>query len=433
MTVWFDDDRGKWRYDFRRRKKRYHGYCTHPDGRPAASESEAEDIETLKRAGVIQAERQGDISAQGGRSYSLAQAVAARTVIATRLKSWPVTRDYLREILGHFGRDTALATITAPRIQDYVTWGLKQPVKIWMGGPRKADKAARRAGGKPLQKMLKRTRGPKTMNKYLSALNQVLELAHNTVDPATANTSHPTRLLPVMPEVPFLDVPKRKPRPIPLTGLATLWRSAPVHLQHFIIGTQLTQLRESELLRLETAALDETENGLWLDHHNKSNREDFIPLGPQGMAFFRMLRARALKAGQTHFILYDDPKTGKLRPIASVSKSFQTQLRTAGLQGHRLHQTKTTALSQLRRLGTDPATLQDMARHADFATTKAHYLGEETESRREAITKYEATLSGAGMLATLVPKAARKRTKAKAHSGVVPHAASTRAAGRKRA
>jgi hypothetical protein len=82
-----------------------------------------------------------------------------------------------------------------------------------------------------------------------------------------------------------------------------------------------------------------------------------------------------------------------------VKYSFRTRLKRLGLQGqHRFHQTKTTALNQLRKLGVDPITIHEMAQHADFETTRRHYLAEDVQLRRDANALYEEKLIEAGML-----------------------------------
>lgn len=431
MTVYFDEERQRWRYDFYRKKQRYFGYCLNPDQTPVTTRADAEDIEALRRAEAIQKPQEKAVQAKGGAAYSLAMAISARTVIATRLKSWSVTSHYLREILGYFKPETALSAIDKPSIEGYINWGLQQHAKIWLGGPRNREKALKLDNNRVLQKEVVRTRSPKTMNKHLSALNQVLLLAHDTFDPTTINTGNPQRLLAIMPAVPFLKVSKKKPRPIALDHLAKIFADAPDHLQETLTGIQLTQLRISEMLRLPASDIDEDERGIRLDDRNKGGREDFIPLGPKGFAFFVRLKRRAEQVGIDRCILYFDPKIDAYRPIKGVTRSFRTRLKAAGLAGrHRLHQTKSTALTQLRRLGTDQTTLQDMARHADFATTKDHYLGEEVEMRRDAIAKYETRLASVGIMKLRREKrgisTVNTKGTGKTKAAAVPHGSPTR-------
>jgi len=406
MAVWQNKDRqNRWMYGFQLHGARFSDYAIHPDtGVEATSRREALTIQELIRdREKNKAQLPAPVAVEG---YSLAQGVAAWKPIAKRKAGWVNTRKYLAEILAFFGPGTPLDEISAARMQELVTHLLEKNNRVWIGGPRKRDPSDR-----SLWKTLKRTLSVVTVNKYLSALSQVLELAHETPDPATRGTLNPRTFLPLLPAVPFQPEPERIKRPIALPVLAEAHRDSPPHLKEVLIGTQLTRLRLTSLLALKGTWVDEHERGIWTDDKNKASREDFIPLGPAGLAFFVGLKRRAELVGIDRCFLYKDPqaaaraeKEGRTlatpwRPFKSVKSAFRTRLKKLGLLGqHRFHQTKTTSLNQLRKLGVDPITIHEMAQHADFKTTQEHYLAEDVQLRRNASALYEETLVESGML-----------------------------------
>lgn len=409
MTVTWNRHRSRWCYDFTRKGARFQGYCMSPaePERHASTETEAEEWETCKRAEAIKDEQKPRPKVT---AYAFGMAVAKWVPIAQRLKSWDTVEDYLAELLEFFGPEAAVVEVDHGRAQEYVTWALQQRVRVYIGGPR--DRAeARRRDGLPLFKDLDRLRTPDTVNKYLSALSQVLELAHLARDPATGK-----RRLEDVPRLPFQKVARRtRRRSIPPQTLAQLIAEAPDHLAETVIGIQLTQLRMREMLRLPGSALDEYERGLWPGTLNKASREDFIPLGPAGFAFFLRLKRRAEQVGIDRMVLYLDTTAkgvrdgvgAQWRTVDNVSRSFRTRLRALGLEGrHTFHHTKSTGLNAMKRLGAHPTVLRELGHHADFQTTQQHYLDDEVEDRRAALTLYEAQLTGLGVLPPAPPAAA---------------------------
>lgn len=403
MAVWQNPDReNRWMYGFQHAGRRYSGYAIHPTtGNEARSEREALTVQELIRDGVKNKPKPAPVAVTG---YALAQGVAAWKPVAKRQAGWVNVQKYLRELLAFFKPETALAQVTTAEMQRYVTWALKQKIRVWTGGPGPRDR--QRAGRADLWKTLDRTLSPVSVNKRLSALSQVLELAHKTIDPATMHLPQPHRLLPILPEVPFLEEPQRKARPIALPHLAEIYRDSPPHLQEVLVGVQLTRLRLASLMRLPATRVDEHASGIWTGDDNKAGREEFIPLGPAGLAFFLRLKRRAQLVGIDRCFLYQDPKLKgdenrdhAWRPLKSVKTAFRTRLKALGLTGqHRFHQTKTTSINQLRRLGADPVTIHELAQHTDFETTRKHYLAEDVDLQRQAMARYESVLAEAGLL-----------------------------------
>src|SRR5258708_2978223 len=137
MSVFFNRHRGRWAYRFERDKRTHQGYCIHPEtGAAARNKTEARRIEELLK-GQLGRAPSAAITPPG--TYPLAEAVAAWYPIAKRLDSWPLIKEYLRELVDWFGAERPLESIDYGLLQAYVTHALEQPIKVWRGGPVKPE------------------------------------------------------------------------------------------------------------------------------------------------------------------------------------------------------------------------------------------------------------------------------------------------------
>lgn len=412
MTVYYDQERAVWRFDFWRNRKRHHGYCIHPTTKkPAENKTQAREIETLLKAAAIAAPppaSQADqvpAPALVDTSYRLAQGAIAYATTVKHKSSWPTVAGHIEELLTWFGPDRPLDEIHrsgAKGMSAYVAWSLEQPVLVWVGGPYKRDAQRKRAGDRPLWKDTGARRDARTVNRHLDTLRSILHLAHGTIDPATRRP-----LLAALPEIPYLDVDEDTPRPFGLATLKTLIDGAPQHLAETILVCLIFGFRLRQGLYAEASRVDLELRGYWLparSRGNKGRRGAFVPFGPETHDFVAALVARARATGVDRLIQYARRRRQKDGSVAvewtainSVSTSWSRLLERHGLKGlHTFHNTKTTLISNIADLAAD-AVVQDLAQHRDLKTTRKHYIAIGDDPKRRALTEFEQRLAGAGI------------------------------------
>ncbi len=384
MTVFYDAARQRWRYDFRRHGRRHHGYCEHPDGRPAASKTEAKRIEEGHKAA---AQNRPGVRIGTPHGYTWAQACATWLTTQKGKGGFTDACDHVREFLSRpeFAPTKLVTETSDADILAYKDWALDQNVVIYLGGPRSKKQ---HAPARRLSKTLDRKRRPSSVNRRLDTLRAILNLAHKMRDPATG-----LRLLPDLPTIEKLKTKKRLPRPMPLDLAEQAIAAAPEHLAHALRLTTSFGFRAGEAFGLKIAQVDFARGGVWLDGDDvKENRDAFLPATAPTMAFLRMLVERAQTAGQQHLVLYRDPRSKQLRPVKGLSSAWQRLRRELGLAGrHTFHNTRGTFAQRLVREKVDPRVTQKLMRHAHASTTEMYYEIED-EMRRAAVEAIEKKL-----------------------------------------
>lgn len=390
MTVEFDKDRGRWRYDFWLHKIRHRGYCANEDGTAARNRTEARAAQDIVRGTMLRR----PVGTPARSSHTWAQALAAYAEIAKHHRNWESIKDYLIELKDWFGPASRLDTIE-PRVPDYIRFSRRQKIYVWRGGPRNQRSAdLRRIGGDDLWRDTGRRRSDSTTNRYLTTLRTILNLAHATKDPATGN-----RLLAETPGFANLREPEIAPRPLGDATLRRILATAPQHQADTIILCIDGGLRLNEALALQNDQLDVENRGLWLSHTNtKGRRDEFVPLSDHAFRLAVQRVRESRQAGRSHIILYRGSHgTEPPRPIRSISRSWATTLKKLGLKGRfRFHNTRADYVSFLGNRQVPPAALKDLARHRDFKTT-LRYLKVSDETKRAAV----ALLDGRGATAGL--------------------------------
>lgn len=381
MTVFHDDARGQWRYDFWANKRRYFGYCIDPaTGQPARNKTEAKRIEEAIRVSI----RNNPESRAGApRGYTYAQAFATYLKTLTGRGGFTSARDHIAEFLKRpqFRPDRLITDTSDQDIQDYIDWARQQQVMIYLGGPSKKGEAKKR---RELYKALDRKRSDASINRYLDTLRAVFKLAHKMRD----GTGQ--RLMPDLIDVPKLKTKKRMPRPMPLALAREVMAEAPPHLADAIDLTTAFGFRRSEVFGLIDDQVDFERNGIWLDGDRvKENRDNFLPASPATMAKLRRLVDRAHAAGQKHLILYLDPKTKKLRPIKKPGAAWARLRKKTGR--HTFHNLRGTFVQRLVQEKVDPRVTQKLARHSRPDVTQAYYDIED-QMRRAAVEAMDARL-----------------------------------------
>lgn len=369
MTVYWNERRGRWMYDFQRDGKRHNRYCLDAAGAPVKSQREAEEAEGVAMRAAGMAPKVARVS-----DLTLAQVVGDLTPQWEGTADWPNKQRYLREILAYFGPGKRVADISEADLEDYRTWALKQPLKTWTGGSKRrrddpyADRYWKDTG---------RTRSTAIVNRYLPVLRAVFDRAHKIRDPLTGR-----RALEEIPTVADLQEPKRKARPIPEAVLLNILASAPAHVVEAMIATLYFGFRQSEIFERTVVDVDFEHGGIWLSaEHVKDNEDAFIPGADEAMAFMRKLVDQANARKTKHLITwrrtYKDAEAqaaAAWMPIKEPKTAWRTimdKVETKFGRRYRWHDIRAAYISYVAIKSGGPVA-QALARHSDLRTTQAY-------------------------------------------------------------
>jgi len=139
-------------------------------------------------------------------------------------------------------------------IQDYVAFTLKQPLRVWKGGPAKSEDEdcwAPHPSGK--------TRAPATVNRYLPLLRAAFRRAYLTRDKLTRQRA--IEEIPVIAELPEM---KRKARPVPDVVLVDMMAILPTHVVEALKVTLFFGFRRNEVFSLTIGQVDFNAGGIAL-------------------------------------------------------------------------------------------------------------------------------------------------------------------------
>lgn len=366
MTVFFDEERQRWRYDFQLEKARYARECLDASGNPVASKRAAQECEN-------EARRLARISPKLIRASDLtfAQVMNDLSEIWQKEPGWDDRRRKVSELVAFFGAETAMRDIDGARIQDYIAFALRQPLRVWKGGPAHRDGKERWAphpSGK--------TRAPATVNRYLPLLRAAFKRAYNTRDPLTRE-----RAVDELPAIAELQEMKHKARPVPDDVLSDVIETLPAHVVEALRATLFFGFRRNEIFRLKIHNVDFDARGIRLDAQDVKNKTDaFIPGSSHAMQFMAQLVDQARDRRSTYLITwtpYRDEKkraAAKWHPIKSPKTAWRTAMaaieKTHGRRW-RWHDIRAAYITQVAIMSGAMAA-QKLARHHDFATTQGY-------------------------------------------------------------
>jgi integrase len=369
MTVFLDKKRGRWRYDFELGGARYARECLDPAGEPAASKRVASTIEA-------EAKRQARLVPNAPRSadLTLAQVFNDLTEIWQKQPGWSDRKRMVRELLKFFGPATAVRDIDGATIQDYIAFALRQPLRIWVGGPRQKEKQTEKSwSAHPTGK----TRSPATVNRYLPLLRAAFNRAYQTRDPGTRE-----RAIDDIPPIPKLAELKRKARPVPDEVLVDLMTTLPAHVVEALKLTLFFGFRRNEAFSLTIGQVDGDAGGIRLEAKNVKNRTDaFIPGSRRAMQFLAQLADQARNRGTRQLITWrglvaDEKKlaVATWRPIKSPKSAWTRamgEIEKRYGRRWRWHDIRAAYITQIA-MTSGPIAAQKLARHSDFKTTAGY-------------------------------------------------------------
>jgi integrase len=372
MTIYFEQRRSRWVFDFVKHGRRHYGYCLDAAGEPVKSKSAARQAEAVEKRRV---ELEPKVAPPG--EMTVAMAVAALVSKWQLQANWPARRTWIRELIGFFGVDTAIASIDQARVDDYEMACRRATVKIWKGGPTLDSKNPAndhywQDTGKP--------RSVATVNLYLGTLREIFGRADAQRD---ANGDKTFKWLPTVKDI---RRPKRKARPMPSHVSGEIMSIMPSHVIDAMMLTAMFGFRRGEAFTLQRSQIDWDHKGVRLLAENVKDAEDvFLPASQFAMGYLRCLDMAAEARGSAFLVTWQPKADGpwlaikKPRAAWSRARSF--------MQAHygrtwRWHDLRGAFISQVA-MESGGVVAQTLARHSDFSTTQL-YIEVADEMRRMA-------------------------------------------------
>jgi integrase len=144
-------------------------------------------------------------------------------------------------------------------------------------------------------------------------------------------------------------------------------------------------MRVSEILSLSWDCVDLKKKQITV--HAKSSKSGKQRLIPINISLYKVLNELKGKncGNSKHVFLYEDPRTGKLRPITMVRNAFNSACKRAGIKNLHFHDLRHTFGSRLIENGADPISVKDLLGHANLKTTEV-YLHSSLKRMREAVS-----------------------------------------------
>lgn len=364
MGVFFNEARSRWQYDFQRKGQRFAGYCIGVDGEPVTSRRAAEDAEARIKAS-LKADQKQEAEPQG---YTLAEAFAHWCEVkASKNRTWDEIKGQVKELVGFFGADTPIESITLEQIERYVAWSRQQPVRRYVGGPEKGNRQFKDTG---------EFRSDSRTNRYLDKLRAALRFAvkHRKVR-----------------SVVFVErehEPEAAPNPIQQGDVRRILERAPQHLYRLIVLCIHTGMRMDEATLLEWNQVDFGARTIRLGTDTKAKRGRIVHLNSVAIELLRELEAERIETSERVF-LYRHKGKGKPRPFDDCHRAWYSTLEAVGLKGrYRFHDTRAAFCSLLAEHGIDPAHIKDLAGHREISTT-LRYVKPSQKRLKEAVQSIE--------------------------------------------
>src|SRR5690606_32735075 len=172
MAVYLEGPGAMWRDAPRRGGQRHHGYCLHPDGRPAANRTEAKRIEAGHK---VAAQNRPGVKVGTPHGYTMAQACHAYLLRMRGKSSFADAARHVQELLGTrcFAPSRLVTAISDDDSLQYRAWCQQQPTKVYTAGPLPRGEAANRRS-RTIEKAGTHPRSPATTNRYLGTLRAIL-------------------------------------------------------------------------------------------------------------------------------------------------------------------------------------------------------------------------------------------------------------------
>jgi len=163
-----------------------------------------------------------------------------------------------------------------------------------------------------------------------------------------------------------------------------LYEAAAPHIKPVLTCALSTGMRYSEILGLKWENVDLEKRQITIKaESSKSGKRRLIPVNDK--LFAEMEKLKRLNNGISDFVfLYEDPETGKQRPVKTVRRAFVMACRRANIKDMTFHDLRHTVGSRLISRGVDPVSVKNILGHANLKTTEI-YLHSSLKQMREAV------------------------------------------------
>lgn len=396
MTVYYDKERNRWRYNFRHQGKRYSGYCIHPKTQAlAGNKTEARAVEDIIR-GKLKEQPAAVPSVR--HYYTLAEAMAAYYKRKQGRIDLRDSKKMSPEILAFFGTDCDLKKVKE-RLPEYLDFACKQKIRVFMG---------KDVEGNRKFKETDRFRSPAQVNNYIAFLGRVVRAFRKSL---------PEDQRPLVPEdlePDYLKTPKRLPTPLYLSDMKKILDELdPVEHAHLRLGFLLainTGMRESEITDIRDKQYIQEVRLIILDtQQTKSDAARPIYISDLVHEILMECRARGdslwqalennpgLQAeysqkygiesrGDIPFILYQPRGKNELRPVRKLwARAWREARERAGVS-KRGHDTRGGFVTDLLSDNTDLMSTKELAGHQNIQTTMI-YARAANSNMRDAVER----------------------------------------------
>ncbi|MGE5515433.1 MAG: tyrosine-type recombinase/integrase [Bacteroidota bacterium] len=377
MSVYFNDKRGKWLYNFERGGRRYSAYCVDERGQDVTTKRAAKACEARIKRDVEKALKTIPRGVVVSGAYTVEQMFADYvTQHAGQLRSWRTNmRRYVEELLEFFGRATAASALSVEDVERFIAHSRAQPRAVYVGGPRK--------GGELATRDAPRFRTDSTTNRYLTTLR------------AAANWAVAHGKMPAL-KVRHLEEPADLPNPVSLDQVRAILGHALPHLRLAILIAVHTGMRLDETLGLRWDWIDTSAQVIRLP-----SRTTKAKVGQVVHINAELAKVLVETPRVCDWVVAYRQADGCFRPIKTLRHAWLTAQRAAGISPpHRFHDLRATFCTAVLAANNNPLTLKAAARHASLSTTM-RYAQVADDSVREA---FNATL-GLGQSQTEVANA----------------------------
>lgn len=309
MSVYFNQAKKAWLYDFQRNGNRYTGYCYDQNGKPVRTKREAKDIENALKVDVIKSQKH-KAHLYLPNAYTLGQACLDYfNHIKNENKNPTNEQGHIRTMIGFFGVEKPLILINKEEIDKFNTFMLTSPY-------------SRKEGG------CEYFRSPKTINRYLDTLKSIIHYAYEC-----EKIDFPKKIKKLKEE-------QRIPTPIPIEDLRKIIENSAEHLIHFINISVNTGMRLGELTSLKKHQIYLKDRRIILDSNTKSRKGRVIFVNEE---CFESIQYFLRQQNATDFLI-----TYKGHPIKKPRSAWDNAQRRAGLTKHyRIHDMRASFLTLL--------------------------------------------------------------------------------------
>ncbi len=243
---------------------------------------------------------------------------------------------------------------------------------------------------KPTKKGFEEIKGS-TINKHLQVLGRMINIA--------GKFGYIVEMNPVSRELHFAKESKyRRTRILTVDEEIRLMEEAAPHLVPIIYCALLQAMRLKEILNLKISDVDLAAGTITiLPENNKTGKLDVIPIRSKMRSIFERLIAE--NNGRSPFMFnYEDPGTGKLRPIKTCQHAFEGARKRAKIEGLEFRDLRRTCATRLHEAQVDPLIVSRLLRHSSAKISAEVYIQSSLKMMQNVLVKADEKANFADVL-----------------------------------